>query len=420
MLRTDNYNVINKNFITELDKKTVIDLYQPIIGSLAVSLYFNLINDIENKEIISSDMSFNDLIKKMQVSIGDITIALEKLEAIGLVETYRKDNSYIFNIFNALLPNEFLNNPLLNMALYNNLGKEIYDKTILPYKLPKISLKDYENISHRFDEVFKSSPTSTYIVNEDIKSKITNKLKFTDYDFDLLISGTMGIDLKKWLTESNKELINSLSVLYDIDVLNMQNIIMSSIGEKGIIDKELLRKNCRNYYQFEQDGSLPTIIYKSQPKYLKNTTSKEETKRDKMIYVFENVNPYYFLKSKYKDGKVTTRDLKLLEDLLVDQKLNPGVVNVLIDYVLKINDQKLNKSYIEAIAGHWKRLGITTVKEAMSICEKEHSKIKNKVEKKSDKIKSVKEPGWFDQKIDKNEMTKEEKKELKEMLESMN
>ncbi len=419
MLRTDSYNVINKNFITELDRKTVIDFYQPIIGTVAVSLYFNLINDIEKKEIISSDLSFNDLIKRTKLSLTDITMALEKLEAVGLVETYRNGNSYIFNIFNALLPNEFLNNPLLNMALYNNLGKEMYDKVIMPYKLPKISLKDYENISHRFDEVFKSSPTSTYIVNEDIKSKITNKLKFTDYDFDLLVSGTMGIDLKKWLTDSNKELINSLSVLYDIDVLNMQNIIMSSIGDKGVIDKELLRKNCRNYYQFEQDGSLPTIIYKSQPKYLKNS-SNEESKRDKMIYVFENVNPYYFLKSKYKDGKVTTRDLKLLEDLLVDQKLNPGVINVLIDYVLKINDQKLNKSYIEAIAGHWKRLGITTVKEAMSICEKEHSKIKNKVEKKSDKIKDVKEPGWFNQEFDKKEMTKEEVKELKEMLENMN
>ena len=419
MLRTDSYNVINKNFITELDRKTVIDFYQPIIGTVAVSLYFNLINDIEKKEIISSDLSFNDLIKRTKLSLTDITMALEKLEAVGLVETYRNGNSYIFNIFNALLPNEFLNNPLLNMALYNNLGKEMYDKVVMPYKLPKISLKDYENISHRFDEVFKSSPTSSYIVNEDIKSKITNKLKFTDYDFDLLISGTMGIDLKKWLTESNKELINSLSVLYDIDVLNMQNIIMSSIGDKGVIDKELLRKNCRNYYQFEQDGSLPTIIYKSQPKYLKNT-SNEESKRDKMIYVFENVNPYYFLKSKYKDGKVTTRDLKLLEDLLVDQKLNPGVINVLIDYVLKINDQKLNKSYIEAIAGHWKRLGITTVKEAMSICEKEHNKIKNKVEKKSDKIKEIKEPGWFNQEFDKKEMTKEEVKELKEMLENMN
>ena len=419
MLRTDSYNVINKNFITELDRKTVIDLYQPIIGTVAVSLYFNLINDIERKEIISSDLTVNDLIKKTKLSISDINIALEKLEAVGLIETYRKENSYIFNVYNALLPNEFLNNPLLNMALYNNLGKEMYDKVIMPYKLPKISLKDYENISHRFDEVFKSSPTSTYIVNEDIKSKITNKLKFTDYDFDLLVSGTMGIDLKKWLTDSNKELINSLSVLYDIDVLNMQNIIMSSIGDKGVIDKELLRKNCRNYYQFEQDGSLPTIIYKSQPKYLKNS-SNEESKRDKMIYVFENVNPYYFLKSKYKDGKVTTRDLKLLEDLLVDQKLNPGVINVLIDYVLKINDQKLNKSYIEAIAGHWKRLGITTVKEAMSICEKEHSKIKNKVEKKSDKIKDVKEPGWFNQEFDKKEMTKEEVKELKEMLENMN
>ena len=420
MLRTDNYNVINKNFITDLDKSTVLDLYQPIIGSIAVSLYFNLLSNLEKNEVISNDLSFNDLMKKMKVSLNDISMALEKLEAIGLVETYRNDNNYIFNIFNALLPNEFLNNPLLNMALYNNLGKELYDKVVLTYKLPKISLKDYENISHCFDEVFKSSPTNLYIVNEDIKSKITNKLRFTDYDFDLLISGTMGIDLKKWLTESNKELINSLSVLYDIDVLNMQNIIMSSIGDKGIIDKELLRKNCRNYYQFEQDGSLPTIIYKSQPKYLKNTNNLEESKRDKMIYVFENVNPYYFLKSKYKDGKVTTRDLKLLEDLLVDLKLNPGVVNVLIDYVLKINDQKLNKSYIEAIAGHWKRLGIKTVKEAMSVCEKEHSKIKNKVEKKSDKIKDVKEPGWFNKEFNKKEMTKEEEKELKEMLESMN
>ena len=64
MLRTDSYNVINKNFITELDRKTVIDLYQPIIGTVAVSLYFNLINDIEKKEIISSDLSFNDLIKR--------------------------------------------------------------------------------------------------------------------------------------------------------------------------------------------------------------------------------------------------------------------------------------------------------------------------------------------------------------------
>ena len=56
----------------------------------------------------------------------------------------------------------------------------------------------------------------------------------------------------------------------------------------------------------------------------------------------------------------------------------------------------------------------------MSICEKEHNKIKNKVEKKSDKIKEVKEPGWFNQEFDKKEMTKEEVKELKEMLENMN
>ena len=44
--------------------------------------------------------------------------------------------------------------------------------------------------------------------------------------------------------------------------------------------------------------------------------------------------------SLYKDGKVVEKDLKLIESLLLDLKLTPGVVNVLIDYVLKVNNQK--------------------------------------------------------------------------------
>ena len=60
--------------------------------------------------------------------------------------------------------------------------------------------------------------------------------------------------------------------------------------------------------------------------------------------------------------------------MLLDLKLTPGVVNVLIDYVLKVNNQKLNKNYVESIASQWKRLGIETVEEAMNACKKEHKK----------------------------------------------
>ena len=58
--------------------------------------------------------------------------------------------------------------------------------------------------------------------------------------------------------------------------------------------------------------------------------------KEQLINCFENTSPYDFLKAKYGGSKPTTKDINLIEGLLVNQELNPGVVNVLVDYVLKI------------------------------------------------------------------------------------
>ena len=177
-----------------------------------------------------------------------------------------------------------------------------------------------------------------------------------------------------------KELINSLSFTYQLDTLAMQGLVRDSLNEKGMIDKNLLRKSCREYYQFEHAGDLPTVIYHKQPEYLKKPAG-DRSKWAKMVYAFENLTPYQFLKAKYKGAEPTDRDKRLIENLLIDQKLNPGVVNVLIAYVLKINHEQLKKSYVETIAGQWKRLNIETVEDAMKVAEKEHKKMKNLLNK---------------------------------------
>ena len=59
LLPADSYVVINKTIITEYDKKVIIDLYQPIIGPIAVSLYFTFISDLDkydNKEILKEEI----------------------------------------------------------------------------------------------------------------------------------------------------------------------------------------------------------------------------------------------------------------------------------------------------------------------------------------------------------------------------
>ena len=136
-----------------------------------------------------------------------------------------------------------------------------------------------------------------------------------------------------------------------------------------------------------------------------------------MIYVFENTSPYNFLRGRSNGAKPSTRDLGILESLLNDFKLNPGVVNVLIDYVLKINNKKLTKNFLEAIASQWKRLNIETVEEAMKAAEKEYKKMKKLNEMpKGQSMGKENLPEWFDQNINKEKISVEDEKSLKDML----
>ena len=143
-----------------------------------------------------------------------------------------------------------------------------------------------------------------------------------------------------------------------------------------------------------------------------------------MVYTFENLTPYQFLKAKYKGAEPTDRDKKLIEKLMIDQKLKPGVINVLIAYVLKVNNEQLNKNYVETIAGQWKRLNIETVEEAMQISEKHHKKVKKMIDEKTKptnkhKDKEVSVPIWFNDNNDVEEISEEEKDELNKLLEEL-
>ena len=419
VLPADSYIVVNKSIITEVDKKILFDLYQPIIGNSAVSLYLTLLNDLEKNSFVTGELTHHHLLSVMQISLEDIVKSREKLEGIGLVKTYVKKgsvNNYVYVLYSPVSASEFLNHPILNMVLYNNVGKLEYKKIVDSYKLPRIVLKDYEDISLKFDDVFTSVTVNSFFNNDNIVSKKKGEILFKDIvDFELLISGLdSNMINEKAFNKDVRNLINNLSFLYNIDISTMQSLIRTCINEKGMIDKDLLRKGARNFYQFENSGNLPTIVHYSQPEYLKSPVG-DGSKRGKMIYTFENTNPYQFLKSKYKNGKVVARDLQIIENLLLDLKLSPGVVNVLLDYCLRVNNKKLNKNYIETIASHWKRLGIETVPEAMNACIKEHKKSSKKAVSPSKKKQEEKVPDWFDQTIDKKK-NEEEEKELANLI----
>lgn len=417
LLPADTYTVINRTILTEKDKNNLITLYEPIIGPIPVALYLTLLRDLDKLEIMSGDLTHHHLMSIMRTGLDIIRTARETLEAVGLLKSYFKEgdtNSYVYELYSPLTANEFFNNPVFNIVLYNNIGKEEYELLKIEYSKLHIDLKDYEDITKPMNMTFKSSNTIETI---EAKEKKTLGLNITDQiDFDLLISSLpKNLINERTFNKKTKELITNLSFVYNLDTLKMIELLRMVITENGTINKEELRKSARKYYQYNNSGNLPTLIYRTQPEYLKNPSGGMSNK-DKIIAVFENTTPHDFLKSKYKGSSPTSRDLKLLEELLEDVKLQPAVVNVLVDYVLKKNNNKLNQAFVETIAGQWKRNGVETAKEAMELAIQENKKINKKIETKTNKKVSPKTPVWFNETIEKEEISEEERKELTELL----
>lgn len=417
LLPADTYTVVNKSIITEDDKKNIITLYEPIIGPIAIALYFTLIRDLRLLDFISDDYTHHHLMSIMKSSIEVIRTARESLEAVGLLKTYYKDGeikSYVYELYSPLSPKEFFMSPVFNIALYNNLGKSEYELIKLEYQLPKVDMKEYEDISKPLNVTYKSVSS---VLPIDAKEKSTLGLKLeSNIDFDLIISSLpKGLLKESAFTKKNRELIQQLAFIYDLDTLKIIELLRTVINDNGTFDKDELRKSARKYYQYNNNGQLPTIVYRTQPDYLKSPEGSNSP-LDRIVYMFENTSPYDFLKIKNKGSDPTARDLRLLETLLIDLELKPAVVNVLLDYVLKKNDNKLNQAFVETIAGQWKRSNIETAREAIELAKKENRKYDKKIDTKKKVSNKSLEPVWFNQEIKKEEMSEDEAKELEELL----
>lgn len=419
LLPADTYTIINQTILTEVDKKIIISLYEPIIGPIAVSLYLTLWADLDKLEIMSKDFTHHHLMTILKTNLIDIVNARKSLEAVGLLKSFIKRNDsineYLYELYSPLSAYEFLNHPVLSILLLNNIGETEYNIILNNNKRHSFNKSEYEEITSSMNETFKSVNESTFEENVRNSKKLGVNIS-NCIDFDLIESTLpKGLVNSKTFNKKTKELINQLAFIYNIDSIKMSEIIRLVIDEYGIINKDKLRAATRKNYEYNNNGALPTIVFRTQPEYLKNPDG-DLSNRGKMIYVFENTKPYDFLKSKNKGLKPTNRDLKILEHLALDFDLPPGVINVLIDYALLVNNGKLNAPYLETIASDWSRKNIKTVEDAMSLAEKGHKKnIKSVKENRNIKVNQV--PAWMDKDNKSEEMSEEELRELEMMFE---
>lgn len=417
VLPADTYVVLNKTVFNDCDRRILTMLYQPIIGSIAINLYFTLWSFLDRNEVKSLEWTHHHLMVNMGLKLDYIIEAREKLEGIGLIRTFVKKenvNKFVYEIYSPISGCDFFSNPILSVALYNNLGKQEYEKTLNFFKIPRVVLNGYEDITCKFNDIFDTSVSNIDYDLSDVKCE--NRIGFfvePKFDLDSVLCLIPDEVLNhKCITKEVRNLIYKLSFIYDLSEDNIRYIISNSINDKHNIDKEMLRNNCRKYYSFENGGKLPSLVYRNQPEYLRKPVG-DISKRGQAIYYFETTSPYDFLYEKNNGTEPSSRELKIIEYLMVDLNMNPGVVNVLVDYVLRINNNKLVKSFIDSIASQWVRNKIETVEQAMNLAEKEY-KMRGTQHVKGSVTASV--PEWFNKKIEKSSVSYSDEQEFLEKL----
>lgn len=420
VLPADLFVVVNKTILQDKDRDLLYMLYQPIIGADAVSLYFSFCMYLDKLEVLSQAWNHHHLMTILRLSLETIVVAREKLEAVGLLKTYIKKgemNEFVYEIYSPLSAYEFFGNPLLSTILYNNVGDKEYERLTSIFSLPKINLKEYEDITCKFQDVFEPEDITNFEqLLLDVRKSHKNKLEIMatinlEHILNAIPEEMLNI---RSITSETREFLYRISFVYGFSDNELIHLLQSSLTLKRTIDKEALMINARNYYKFEHFGALPSLALKTQPEYLrkKNITTNL---RDKKIYEFETTSPYDYLYSKHVGKRLTDTEIQILSYLLCEMCLNPGVVNVLLDYVLQESGNKLVPTYVETIAGLFSRSKITTVEQAMKLAETEHKKRLEKEKKKSSR-KREQVPVWMDKEFEVKEATKEEQEKIKEMI----
>lgn len=440
LVPVDRYIVKSNGLLHEYNRKILTLLYQPLIGSKAFSLYMTFWSELEQNRLWGNESTHHFLMTIMQMPLNEIYQERLKLEGIGLLNTYLMEDEdpkkYIYELQPPLSPKSFFDDGVLNVYLYNRVGKNRY-QYLRDFFLDEKIGEEAKNVTRTFNEVFQSLHMSELVLNtpHDMENPdgdfIENiepssiQIQDEEFDFELFFAGlSENLVPKKAINSQVKDAIKKLSYIYGIDPIEMKNLVIDAMGQNEEIIIEELRRKARDWYQIEYGSELPTLVEKVQPLPYRSTNLEEMDEKDKhLIQQLESLSPLQFLIDISGGIEPSVQDLKIIEDVMFKQKLLPGVVNVLIYYVMLKTDMKFSKGYVEKIASHWARKGIKTVKDAVQVAKKEHRQYQEWAKTKEMKsfkkriVRQEKLPAWLkeyeqseEEKVDVQDFEVEKKK----------
>ena len=229
------YTVYGEPQLDQSKQDALLYLYQPIIGSNALSLYLTFVSDvsIEGK---SASLMHTDLLAAVDTGLMNLVKAREQLEGIGLLETFQKtDNeigmSLLYQLHPPLIPEKFFQDPLMAYLLMDKVGKRRYERLVERFKPKTFEKGEVKNITKRFREVYRFDDKAFASQSESLEQTQEAFSTQTDFDWSLFTQQLKRFNL--FLSYDDREKLQTFQTLYGLNELDLaEYVAKASAGEK--------------------------------------------------------------------------------------------------------------------------------------------------------------------------------------------
>ncbi len=371
---SDAFRVIKKSLIADYDIATLLNLYQPIVGFSAISLYLNLANETNSGKSLTHEY----LYVKMNIAPGAFIKSRKMLEAVGLLKTKminsNPDISFVYNLYAPKTPKDFFDDVILYGLLIKCVGEEQIENIKSLYKIDEEI--EGEDISSSFKEMFHPNFEDAAFVQaiNSHPAKGRNQANImAEFNLETLFDELAKISQisSKAFSKKEMEQIARLATLYGINEITAASVIDSLYDESLPKGKRIDLDKINNIFQEETNY---TYLNKRRRKNAAPHSVSSSSDIASKINACEKLSPKDFLSALQNGTQPAKSDLYLISDLSNKYHLNNAVINVIVDYVLSTNNNVLTKTYAEKIASSIVREGIDNASDAMEYLNKIHNK----------------------------------------------
>ena len=379
--KNDFYEIRVASLITNLDRDSLLELYQPIIGAQAAILYLTLSTQKKSPDG-GNIFKTEQLLKNMALTPGEFYSARRYLEAVGLIRTYETVQEdvrcYIYVIYSPKSPKAFFEDTLFKGLLIMNVGEKEAKRLANKWKVNLTIPEEYHEVSASFVDVYNldyDDPSFSKNFGVSILGRDHGRAQL-EFNYDLFFSfikENSGIDTNSFKRKDMKE-IARLATLFGLNEKTMSFIVIDEyVADSPIhLDFEKIKNRCEEKIKYSQVTNI------------KESSVSGDSELANKIRMMEEVAPAKFLQYLQQGTKPARSDLAIVDSLSKDYGFGNGIINVIVEYVLYKNNNILSKNYCEKIASSLAREGVLTTVDAMNYLKK--LTVKSQTKKKVSRV----------------------------------